>query len=205
MKLELLKFMKRIILISVLVVGVMGIGFGQMNSVGVRLGEPTGLLYKKYLNYRGAKGTAWELGLGTAASGWNHGYYKNAFRDYERYDGYQYTNHHVSGIAYFQGRYLFNYQVPVHGVYGRFDWYWGLGAVLKVANVKYYYQDNRPPYQMRTDSRTDIDFGPEGILGAEYRFDNDPFILFGEVSLMGEVADHFGARALFGTGARYVF
>ena len=197
--------MKRNVLLVLLVLGVVGIGFGQQQSVGLRLGEPTGIVYKNYLNYRGAKGTAWELGFGTASNSWNHGYYENSFKDRGSYDGYRYTSHRVSGVVYFQGRYLFNYQIPTQGVDGRFDWYWGLGAVLKFANVKYFYQNDQPPFQVATDTRTDIDFGPEGILGAEYRFDNVPIILFAEFSLMIELADRFGGRGFVGTGARYVF
>ena len=197
--------MKRIALIGVLILAVVGIGFGQTQSVGLRLGKPTGVVYKKYLNYRGAKGTAWELGLGTAANDWNDGYYQNSFRDRASYNGYRYNSHRVSGIMYFQGRYLFNYEIPTQGMDGRLDWYWGLGAALKFANVKYYYQEDLAPYRVATDSRVDIDFGPEGILGAEYRFENVPINLFAEFSLMVELADRFGGRGFVGTGARYRF
>jgi len=176
-----------------------------MHSVGVRLGDPTGFMYKSYLNYRGEKGTAWEVGIGLAPNGWNKGYYRRSFNDRNNYDGYTYNSVSVNNAFCLQGRYLFNRQVPVQGVYGRFDWYWGVGAVFKAANVKYFYHSNLPPYQIATDTRTDIDFGPEVILGAEYRFDNEPFILFAEFGLFTEVADRVGVQGLIGTGARYVF
>src|SRR4051812_42603270 len=85
------EFMKRNLLLVLLILGVVGIGFGQQQSIGLRLGEPTGIVYKNYLNYRGAKGTAWELGFGTASNSWNHGYYENSFSDRSAYDGYHYT------------------------------------------------------------------------------------------------------------------
>lgn len=179
-------------------------GYSQQ-TIGLRLGEPTGIVYKNYLNYGGTKGTSFEFGLGTASNSWNHSYYENSFGDRSAYNGYRYNSHRVSGVVYFQGRYLFNYEIPTHGVDGRFDWYWGLGAVLKVATVKYYYQNDNAPFQTGSDSRTDIDFGPEGILGAEYRFENVPIILFAEFSLMIELADRLGARGFVGTGARYRF
>lgn len=197
--------MKRIAIIAFFNLAVMGMSFSQTQSIGLRLGEPTAVVYKNYLNYRGTKGTAFEFGLGTASSSWSNGYYRNSFDDRSAYNGYRYTSHRVSGVVYFQGRYLLNYQIPIQGVEGRFDWYWGLGALLKLANVKYYYQNDLPPFQPLTDSRTDIDFGPEGIFGAEYKFERVPITLFAEFSLMLELADRIGARGFVGTGARYMF
>lgn len=171
----------------------------QSRGIGIRLGEPTGVTYKNYF----ARGRAFELGIGTAATGWNSNYYESSFR--KRNGAYNYTSHQVDNIVYLQGRYLLNYEVPVRDVEGRFDWYWGVGAVLKAAQVHYYYTDDTPPYTF-SESRTDIDFGPEGILGAEYKFEDLPITLFAEVSLMMEFADRFGAfRGFIGTGARYQF
>jgi hypothetical protein len=171
-------------------------------SIGVRLGEPFGLTYKNYLT----RSSSFELGLGTGSTGWNGNYYQRSFDNKGRYNGYAYTSHSVDNTLYFQARYLRNYQVPVEGVEGRFDWYWGIGGMLKVARINYYYQNELPPFPGYTDSRTDIDIGPEGILGAEYRFEDLPITLFAEVSLMLEVADQFGSlRGFFGTGARYNF
>jgi hypothetical protein len=174
----------------------------QNHSIGVRLGEPTGVTYKNYLN----KSRSFELGLGFGSSGWSGNYYEKSFHNKSRYNGYYYTSHSVNNTVYFQARYLLNYPIPVEGIEGRFNWYWGIGGILKVAQVRYYYQNELPPYPGYTDTRTDIDIGPEGIGGVEYKFEDLPFTLFVDASMMLEVADQFGAlRGFIGTGARYHF
>jgi hypothetical protein len=194
--------MRRLILFALLA-GMAQVAFAQRpyQGIGIRLGEPTGITYKNYFT----KTRAFELGLGTASSGWNSNYYQKSFHDRSGYNGYNYTSHNVDNIVYFQARYLLNYDLPIEGVEGKFDWYWGVGAVLKLARVNYYYQNELPPYPAYTDRRTDIDFGPEGVGGVEYHFEDLPITLFVDVSLMIEVADHLGVRAFGGTGARYTF
>jgi hypothetical protein len=77
--------------------------------------------------------------------------------------------------------------------------------LLKFANVDYRYR-NRDTGVLVRDSRTDIDLGPEGILGMEYTFEDIPLTIFGEFSLMVEFADRPGAfRGFSGAGARYNF
>jgi hypothetical protein len=105
--------------------------FGQTQSIGVRLGNPIGITYKHGLGH----GRALEFLIGTASQAWSSGYYKNSFSDHQRYDDYVYQSHRTKGTVYFQGRYLFQYNIPVDGMEGRLGWYWGLGAMLKIATV----------------------------------------------------------------------
>ena len=57
-----------------------------------------------------------------------------------------------------------------------------------------------------TSTRTDIDIGPEGILGMEYTFEQVPLTIFGEFSLFIEIVDRPAAlRGLSGVGVRYNF
>ena len=189
--------MNRLLLLLIMI-GAVNVAGAQTHGIGIRLGEPSGVTYKNYFD----RGKAFEFGIGTTGSGWNHNYYESSFHKHK--DG-NYVSHQVDNIVYFQGRYLLNYEIPVTDVEGRFDWYWGLGAVLKFATVHYNYTDVVPPYTF-TEVRTDIDFGPEGILGAEYKFEDVPFSLFAEASVMVEFADRFGAmQVFFGTGGRYRF
>lgn len=192
--------MNRIFLFLVLACAAQG-ALAQNRGIGIRLGEPTGVTYKVHLN----KSRAVEFILGTASNSWNHNYYEKSFHDRGSYNGRIYNSHHVSNTVFLQGRYLFNYEIPVQGVEGRFDWYWGVGAVLKLASVEYSYQNEAPPFNTFRDTRTDIDIGPEGIGGAEYKFEDLPLTLFAEVGLMLELGDSFGFRGLLGTGARYNF
>jgi len=172
------------------------------HGIGLRLGEPMGLTYKLYLE----NNKALEFGFGTAASSWSSAYYKNSFKHYSRYDGNRYLSHDVQSTIYLQGRYLIHYDIPIEGMIGDLDWYWGLGAVLKSARVRYNYQENIAPFRSFTDTRTDIDFGPEGIVGMEYAFDEIPLTIFGEVSVLFELLDRPAAlRAFAAAGVRYNF
>lgn len=176
--------------------------FAQQQSIGLRIGNPIGITYKRYL----PNDRAIEFGIGTSSSGWNSNYYKNSFKDYKRYDNYDYRSHSVSSPVYFQGRYLFQYNIPIEGMVGKLDWYWGIGAVLKFATVEYVYQNEAPPYDSYIDNRTDIDFGPEGIAGMEYTFEDIPLTVFGEVSLMLEFADRpLTFRSFGAAGVRFNF
>lgn len=193
--------MRKIMLIALLACIALAAN-AQSHSIGIRLGEPAGITYKNYLN----KSRSFELGLGFGSSGWNGSYYQKSFDNKGRYNGYYYTAHSVGNPVYFQARYLLSYPIPVQGVEGKFSWYWGVGGVMKVARVTYYYQNELPPYPSYTDTRSDIDIGPEGAGGVEYKFQDLPFTLFIDASLMVEVADQFGAlRGFIGTGARYHF
>jgi hypothetical protein len=158
-----------------------------------------GITYKKYL----PQNRAIEFGLGTLTSGWYSQYYENSFSRYKRYDGYRYLSHNVSSTVYLQGRYLFHTDIHIEGMMGELDWYWGLGGMLKFANVDYRYRNENE--EIVRDTRTDIDLGPEGILGMEYTFEDVPITLFGEFSLMMEFADRLAFRGFSGVGARYNF
>ena len=172
----------------------------QSQSIGVRLGDPMGISYKRYLpNHK-----ALEFGLGSASPGWNHTYYQNSFDASNKYEGYIYQSHRVQSTLYLQGRYVLDYKIEIDGMVGELDWYWGLGVMLKFAGVTYQYRDQ--DQNNISDSRTDVDFGPEGIVGMEYTFEDVPLTVFGEISLLLELADRPGAfRPFAGIGVRYNF
>jgi len=175
--------------------------FGQKQGIGLRVGNPLGLTYKRYL----PNDRAFEFIFGTAPGGWNKNYYKNSFKDLDDYESNSYLSHDVESTVYFQARYLFDYNIPVEGMVGKLDWYWGAGALLKFAKVNYRYQFGDAPANLY-DTRTDIDFGPEGIAGMEYTFDDIPLTIFGEVSVLLEFADRpLTFRAFAAAGARFNF
>jgi len=193
--------MRRVIVLFFLALGA-GSAFAQKQGIGLRIGNPIGITYKRFL----PKDRAIEFGIGTSSSGWNDNYYQNSFDDYNRYDNYDYRSHDVKSVVYFQGRYLFQYNIPIEGMVGKLDWNWGIGAVLKVAQVEFTYQNEVSPYNVVKDNHTDIDFGPEGIAGMEYTFEDIPLTVFGEVSLMLEFADRPLTFRTFGAaGARFNF
>jgi hypothetical protein len=164
-------------------------------GIGLRVGEPTGVTYKKYLN----RYNAVEFILGTAGPGWGNGYYVNSFDEPNRF----YLSHDVRSVLYLQGRFQKHYNIDISGMDGRWDWYWGVGVAMKIATVRYRYTDNVG--NTRTETLTDIDLGPEGMGGMEYTFENVPISVFAELSLMFEIVDRPSIRPLSGVGARYRF
>lgn len=170
------------------------------NGIGLRLGYPSSITYKRYL----ADNNAAEFLVGLIPSGWHSNYYENSFEDDDDFDNFIYQSHNVEGNIYLQGRYLFHNDISIQGMRDNLDWYWGLGALFKIARVKYRYSFTTPPF-VASDSRTDIDLGPEGIAGLEYTFDNTPLSLFAEISVMLEVIDRFVVRGFGGIGVRYNF
>jgi hypothetical protein len=190
--------MKKLIGIFVLLFIAFG-SFAQDRGIGIRLGAPMGITYKKYLP--GNK--AVEFGIGTLTNGWYNNYYERSFHDFDRFEGYDYESHRVRSAVYLQGRYLWQNDIQIEGMMGELDWYWGLGGVAKFGSVEYRYRSNGIPGR---EIRTDFDFGPEGILGMEYTFEDMPLTIFGEFSLMIEIVDRPGIlRGLSGVGARYNF
>jgi len=169
-------------------------------SIGLRLGLPSGLVYKKYL----PKGKAAEFLIGSVPGGWNQYYYENTFHDFDKYEGYHYRSHNINSTLYLHGRYLLQNDIYIDGMMGKLDWYWGAGAVMKLASVTYYYRDENDIN--RTKNTTDIDFGPEGIIGMEYTFHDLPLTVLGDISLMLEIVDRPAAlHGLSGLGIRYNF
>jgi hypothetical protein len=175
----------------------------RSNSLGIRLGEPYGFTYKKYFSEK----SAFEAIVGTAFRSWNHNYYVNAFDHVSEYDGFVYRSHDIRNTLYIQGRYLVHNDIYIERLTGKLDWYWGLGVVLKTARVTYRYAERQPPFRDDfRDTRIDLDLGPEGILGMEYRFQNIPISVFGELGFFLELADRpLAFRILSGAGVRYRF
>jgi hypothetical protein len=191
--------MKRFTLCCICILGSFA-AWSQHNSLGIRLGDPTGITFKRYL----PANKAVEFLIGTAPRGFSETYYKKTFR--KKYDDLHYIDHRASDIFCFGGRYLFHHQIPTEGLEGKVDWYWGAGASFRTAKVEYIYEDllisaNETFYK----SRTDIDFGPEVMGGVELTLQNIPLSIFGEMSMMFEIVDRITIRVPGGIGVRYNF
>lgn len=171
-------------------------------SVSLRLGVPIGITYKGYFG----KKEALEFGIGTTSQYWAKQYYINSFNAYSKYRNFKYVDHNVQSTIYLQGRYLKDFPIPTSGMEGNLNWYCGAGAVIKIARLSYTYQDVDAIPVTQVSQHTDIDFGPEGILGAEYWMEDVPFSFYGEASAMLELADRIGSGRFFlAVGARYHF
>jgi hypothetical protein len=186
-------------LLAVLICGSAEV-FAQHQGIGLRLGEPFGITYKRYL----PQNRALEFLVGSAPKQWGEDYYRNSFED--RYEDDDEVSHDVKSVVYLQGRYLFHNPIAAD-IEGKFTWYWGVGALIKSARVEYRYREeirttNQVIYER---DRTDIDFGPEVIGGVEYTFEDAPISVFGEFDLLLELTDRTTFRLLGGVGARFNF
>lgn len=170
-------------------------------SVSLRLGVPLGLTYKIYTG----KKESFEFGIGSAAPLWGNHYYINSFNQFSKYENFKYIDHKVKSSLFLQGRYVKDFSIPTSGMEGQLGWYCGAGAVLKIARVDYVYTNTEAIPPTQRDSRTDLDFGPEAIIGAEYWLADTPFSFYGEGSLMLELFDRVTGRAFGALGVRYHF
>jgi hypothetical protein len=170
-------------------------------SVSLRLGVPSGITYKLYTG----KKEAYELALGSTSRYWGSHYYINSFNDISKYKNFTYLNHQVLSTIYLQARYLKDFAIPTAGMEGQLNWYCGAGAVLKFASVRYTYTNIEATPPTQRDEHTDIDIGPEAILGMEYWLEDTSFSFYGEGSAMIELFDRIGARGFAAVGVRYHF
>jgi hypothetical protein len=197
--------MKRILTVTIILCALSATAqrkYPNLQGVGLRLGAPSGITYKKYVS----KWNALEFIVGSVPRDWNRTYYQNQFNSWTKYDSYIYLSHNIESVVYIQGRYLMHFNIPMEGTTGRLNWYWGLGGLAKIASVQYTYADPESSPTTRVTGVTDLDIGPEGVIGAEYTFEDIPVAVFAETSLMIEIVDRPGAARMFaGLGVRYNF
>ena len=168
-------------------------------GIGLRIGDPVGVSYKLYLQGK----SALEFNLGTVSRNSHSAYYKDTFKKKDKFDDYIYSDHDINYTLVLMGRYLIHEAFPAN-VEGRLDWYYGAGAQLRISGVDYQYFNELN--RVESDQITNIDFGPEAVLGVEYELQDYPIVGFGEVSLLMELVDrplHF--RVFGAVGIRYAF
>ncbi len=175
------------------------------NGIGLRLGDPFGFTYKKYISPTRAV----EFIAGTSGNGWSTNYYKKSFQRLTKFDDYLYFNHRLDYTVALNARYLFHnkFRENVDGL----QWYYGAGLHMRFASVEYETIrrediDNFQQADRFFEGHYNLDIGPEAIIGAEYTLYDLPITVFGEVSLLAEVVDNPFAFRFFGAfGIRYNF
>ena len=168
-------------------------------GLGLRVGDPFGISYKAYHE----RNSAFEVVVGSTSRNRHDAYYRDKFESIDDFDGFRYANHEVNYTLVLQGRYLLHTSFPAN-VEGRLDWYWGLGAQVRLSGLEYSYFDESNFFGL--DDRTNFDLGPEGILGVEYELQDYPIVTFAEASLLAELIDQPFKMRIFGAiGVRYAF
>lgn len=184
----------------------------QNNALGFRLGDPSGLTFKKYNG-----DNALEINLGRthlfSRSDWyynrfDHWYDKQKFN----YKEWKVTGYKASVPIGLQVHYLFRNgidKVADESTPG-LEWYYGVGGQLRYQTYYYLYRyklSGDPNWYVADGGRvSDFDIGADGVIGLEYRFKGVPISAFADITLFMEILDNpFLFSFQGGIGARYHF
>ncbi|MFD2200319.1 hypothetical protein [Shivajiella indica] len=176
----------------------------QEDGIGIRLGEPFSITYKKFLDdHIAIEGMFGGAGANSAS------YYQKSFDNNRPSPNAFYAGHSTNSILSFnlRGAYHEDITDDLSIDQGYILGYFGVGAQLRTAQVDYAYTDSSLSQNtVFRESRTNIDFGPEAFGGAEYYFDELPMSVFAEVGFFMELLDRFGHFRFQGAiGVRYIF
>lgn len=180
----------------------------QDMGIGLRLGDPSGITFKKYFNEKNAL----EINLGRTRFGNGNGYYQSRYNDWYGNKNFNYTDFQYLGYSSntpitIQVRYLFHKDFPdVPGL----KWYYGAGGQIASQTYTFDYRYKIPgdnSWRLATgENVTDIDLGVDAILGLEYTFEDIPVSVFLDANLFVEIIDNpFLLWGQGGLGARYNF
>lgn len=200
--------MKRIILVS-LVVFVLQFVYAQDDwAIGLRVGDPTGFTAKKYMGK-----TALELNVGRTYMFYSRPHEKYF---YEWYKDKKYGYHEIQYMAYKRSMPMtiqlhFYLQNPIGSFAGEetegLGWYVGGGLQFRSQTYRYDYRYKPAPssdWVYVTNQRvTDIDFGLDGTIGLEYKFEDLPLSIMGDINLFLELVDTPSAWLQGSIGVRY--
>jgi len=165
-------------------------------AIGVRLGDPTGVTFKKYLGNDFA--LEFSAGVPTYILGgydydnyYNDHYYKNGYYGYGHKNKFRYAIQ-----AHFTK--LFDIK-SVDGL----QWYAGGGLQFRQNIYQYkYYDYNGKPY---TENVSVAQFGLDVVGGAEYTFSGVPFSLFADVTTFVNFVNGAGVYFQPAVGGRFNF
>ncbi len=179
------------------------ISFAQERGVGIRLGEPLSITYKDFLSeYISIEGMIGVAGINGGS------YYQKDFESNLPESNAFYISHLAQKGISFNVRSA--YHEDITDVFGITDGYLlaygGVGIQLRTTKVTYAYADGQTSSLVKNDSRTNVDFGPEVFIGAEYYFDDVPISVFAEAGFFLELIDRIGhIKGQGGIGVRYIF
>ncbi|WPR74198.1 hypothetical protein [Algoriphagus sp. NG3] len=179
------------------------ISIAQERGIGLRLGEPLSITYKDFLtDYISIEGMIGSAGINGAS------YYQRDFESNLPEPNAFYVSHSASKGISFNVRSAYHEDITdVFGITeGYLLAYGGAGIQLRTTKVSYSYTDRLSSSLLKKDNRTNVDFGPEAFIGAEYYFDDVPLAVFGEAGFFLELIDRIGhIKGQGGIGVRYIF
>jgi hypothetical protein len=194
--------------ISVLLVVLMSFSIVQAQSkksggsssykagIGVHLGEPFAITYKKNMDKR-----AWEVSIGITRRSW--GYSDQSYLESRpRFDDYTFDGRNFGICTSVQFHYLFQYDLKaVEGL----KLYWGLGPQLRFRPYTVNLRSRNFPFDRSTAAGVDLDLGIDAVFGADYKFKKLPLAVFANIVPYTEIVDRFYIFPMGGIGARFTF
>lgn len=178
--------------------------FGQQHQLGIKLGDPYGITYKTPIN--GKFSFEGVVGRGSRNS---RQYYRRTFENDRPVSSARYSNHQVSGAFSLQARGLYeeSFSEDFNISEGELTVYAGLGLQFRSVNIDYFYNTPNATENATEliESRSNIDFGPEILIGSTYYFENLPIATFVELGFLTEIADRLHLKGQVAIGVRYLF
>lgn len=175
-----MKTMTMRVYLAILLCAMFGVSaFGQGTGLGIRIGEPTGFSFKKYL----PNNQAFEVSVGATGYLYNRSYAAGKWE---------------SGGLSLMANYM--YQQPIPAVKG-LDWYLGGGGSAKLRSFRYSSAEGEG-----ISTNTRVSFALNGVAGLEYSFQKAPVSVFLDVIPYIELAPYpFRPAVDGGMGVRYNF
>ncbi|GEO21713.1 hypothetical protein [Cyclobacterium qasimii] len=178
--------------------------YAQQHQLGIRIGDPYGITYKTPVKDK----FSFEAILGRGSQNSSQ-YYRRTFENNRPVSSARYFGHQVSGAfsLHARGIYEESFSDDFNISEGDLTVYAGLGLQFRSVNIDYFYTtpNATPNTPEAIESRTNMDFGPEVLLGTAYYFEDLPISVFLEVGFMTEIVDRLHLKAQGAIGARYLF
>lgn len=179
--------------------------FAQERGIGLRLGEPLSLTYKDFIEDY----LSYEVMIGMAGTN-SSDYYRKDFESNPPASNSFYQSHTASKGVSINARVALNEDITdvFEITQGYLLAYGGAGIQIRTTSVNYNYFQNiasSATQPLLREDRTNVDFGPEAFVGAEYYFDDAPISVFAEVGVYLELIDRINVKGQGGIGIRYLF
>lgn len=185
-----------------------------IGGIGVKVGAPMALTYKMYF----LKRFAFEVAAGISNTSVSEQQIVDNFLEETKMEhlgleiaDFGYFMHSIEGVYAAQARFMMHNPIPralSSRGFENLDWYVGVGAVMRVIDVKYLYEYRLDPN--RTDIKSFnqrlVELGPEVMLGFEYAFKEVPLAVFAEMGTFIRINNKDDFHAIQGgLGLRYNF
>lgn len=183
------------------------LGIAQERGAGIRLGDPFSLTYKDFIEDY----LSLEVMLGSGGVN-DANYYRRSFDNNPPAPNAVFSGFSASRGVSINGRLALHEDITdmFEITQGYLLGYIGVGAQLRTTQVNYSYFVPTDNLQntggvLRIEDRSNVDFGPEAFVGAEYYFDEAPISVFAEIGIFLELIDRINFRGQGGIGVRYLF